>query len=129
MVRVYIEYTSNPNKRNEIMKIQNLYRLHELEYRAELESIQKSLLLLLATKSDPVLRRFFAPAIKTLKRKKALIEQALQKSVLPPLNDSLRHPVNMITPAEKEYVKAVTQRVLNKMREEDHLLEGEVDDD
>ena len=100
------------------MKTLKLYRPNELEYLAELESIQQSIQHLSAVMYEPTLREFFAPSIERLKQIERSIKRALRKPVLPPLDDSMRNPANTLTPEDMAFIKKAREQVLEEMGEE-----------
>ena len=97
------------------MKTLKLYRPNELEYLAELESIQQSIQHLSAVMYEPTLREFFTPSIELLKRKELSIKRTLRKPVLPPLDDSLRNPANTLTPEDEAFIKKAREQVLDEL--------------
>ena len=97
------------------MKTLKLYRPNELEYLAELESIQQSIQHLSAVMYEPTLRDFFAPSVELLKRNEQSIKRALRKSVLPPLDNSMRNPANTLTPEDKAFIKKAREQVLEEL--------------
>lgn len=66
-------------------------RPNEAEYRAELESIQADIKPLTALVRNPAYSNL-VPVLEILRQKKTLLEKALQKPTLLPLDDSLRNP-------------------------------------
>jgi len=88
------------------------YRPNELEYRDALASIQSSLENLLT--APPSLQALVPLSIKKLRQRESLIEQALQETILPPLDDSLKNPLK--DPAKVRFVEDVMQMVLNEMQ-------------
>ena len=94
------------------------YREHELEYLEELESIQESIETL--TPDCPDLQREFAPTVKKLRQREALIKLVLRKPTLPPLDDSLRNPLRLpLAPEVAKVCKEVEQMILDSLREDD----------
>jgi len=70
------------------------FRPYELEYHAELESIESDIKALKsAMRIDPDTKSMLAPKVDLLKHRATLLKQALQKPTLPPLDDTLRNPL------------------------------------
>lgn len=95
------------------------YRPNELEYLAELESLQSAIKTLSAImRGSPALRPTLDPQTEILKRKEALIKQALQKPTLPPMDDIFRNPLH-VSPEhiEGEAAKEATQWIAENLRE------------
>jgi len=92
-------------------------RPNELEYRAELKNIQEKIKVLEVVMRDPNAKSTIAPIVENLKRRASRIEQALRQPELPPLDDSLRDPLD-ISPRriEEEASKKATQIVADQLR-------------
>ena len=97
------------------------YRLHELEYRNALASIQSSLENLLT--APPSLQALVPLSIKKLRQRESLIKQALLEPTLPPLPDSLRNPLD--DPIKVKFVEDVMQKVLDELQADQWLEEDE----
>ena len=94
------------------------HRPHEEDYLAELDSIQSALKALpVLAHSNPALQSMLVPEVAKLKHKEVLIRQALRQEVLPPLNDTLRNPLN-VSPegVESAAFKEATQQIVDQMR-------------
>ena len=71
------------------------FRPHELEYRAILQGLQEKIKTLEMLMRDPGLKPVLAPKVEILKRREAGIKKVLPLSELPPLDDSLRDPLEI----------------------------------
>ena len=114
---VGINSPSNQTGDQEMTHADHPFRLHELDYRDELDSIRTSLHYLESGMEHPELRSLVAPTVKKLEDKEWLIEQVLQLPSLPPLPDSLRNPLHNLSPLEAELVKEATQMVVRALQE------------
>ena len=101
------------------MKTKEIYRLHEREYRAELDSIRWEIEFLLDFLQEDRSHLSLAPILEDFLEQEALIERALRRPTLPPLPDKLRNPFTRPrTPAEKEYIRLLLKDCEEREREE-----------
>ena len=91
------------------MKTLKIYRLHEREYRAELDSIQREIGYW-SWHVEHGCQRIYSLIVEDLKEREQQIKEALRKPALPPLSKELRNPFDLPpTPDEVEFLKTARQ--------------------
>ena len=104
-VRSVLAKTNNEGR---IMKSKESYRLHEQEYRNELNSVRWEIEFILEFMNGYQSPQSVYPAIEDLKKRERLIKRALRKPTLLPIPDELRNPFTKTRPlAQREHIKKI----------------------
>jgi len=99
------------------------HRPNEEDYLDELKSIQSAIKALpVVARSNPALETTLAQEVDKLKHREALIRKALRQEILPPLDDTLRNPIN-VSPAriEADATQEAAQQIANRLRDKDRF--------
>jgi integrase len=93
-------------------------RPYEEDYYAELANIQSAINSLpVIARDNPALQSMLAPEVAKLKRRATLIKQTLRQEVLPPLDNTLRNPLN-VSPAriKEDAALEAKQQIADRLR-------------